>query len=116
MDKRLPIDLALSTSTDASGNGTLRTQAFAPGGLLCIQRVAVRCTANSSINANVSFERAGSRLYLETLSTTVAGQIKALQGPVFAPSDYGICIELTSADANCLIEAWIYGYWIPPVE
>lgn len=114
MDKRVPIDLALSTSTDASGNGTLRTQQFTPGGLLCIQRVAVRCTANSSVNAAVSFERSGSRLYLETLSTTVAGQVKALQGPVFAPSDYGVCIEITSADANCLIEAWIFGYWVPP--
>ena len=116
MDKRLPIDLALSTSTDAAGTGTLRTKAFAPGGLLCIQRVAVRCDDNASIVADVSFERAGSKLYLETLSTTFRGQIKALQGPVFAPSDYGICIEFSSADANCLIEAWIYGYWVPPAE
>lgn len=113
---RLPIDLVLSGTTDASGNGTLRTQAFKGGGLLCLQRVAVRCTANASIDAKVSFERAGSKLYLETLSTTVAGQIKALQGPVYAPSDYGVCVEITSADASCLIEAWVYGYWIPPLE
>jgi len=116
MDKRLPIDLALSTSTDAAGTGTLRTKAFAPGGLLCIQRVAVRCASNRDINADISFERAGSKLYLETLSTTFRGQVRALWGPVFAPSDYGVCIEFSSADANCLIEAWIYGYWVPPAE
>jgi len=116
MDKRHPIDLALSGTADAAGTRTLETQIFAGGGLLCLQRVAVRCASDATLVAHVSFDRAGSKLYLETLTTTVAGQIASLQGPVFAPSDYGVTIEFSSVGAGEQVYAWIYGYWTPPAE
>ena len=76
-----------------------------------MQRVAVRCSENKSLVCDVSFERAGSKLYLETLYSTEDDQVVSLQGPVYAPSDYGVCFEFSSLDAADLAEAFVYGYW-----
>ena len=108
---RHPIDLQLSGMAAADGTATLRTGSFAPGGLLCLQRAAVRCRDNKSLECHVSFERQDAKLYLETLYTTEDDQIAALQGPVYAASDYGVCFEVSSVDAADLVEAFVYGYW-----
>jgi len=108
---RHPIDLKLSGTATAAGTITLSTGSFAPDGLLCLQRAAVRCTENASLVCHVSFERAGAKLYLETLTTTEGDEIAPKQGPVYAPSDYGVCFEFSSLDAADLAEAFVYGYW-----
>jgi len=116
MDKRVPIDLELSGTASATGTCTLETKGFVGGGLLCLQRVAIRGTVNQGFTADVSFERAGKRLYIETLVTTATGEIEAMQGPVFAPGDYEVIVEFTGATASEVVYAWIYGYWVPPAE
>jgi len=108
---RHPIDLHLSGSSAADGTLTLRTLGFAPRGLLCLQRVAVRCSENKSLVCDVSFERAGANLYLETLTTSEDDAVAAMQGPVYAPSDYGVCFEFSSLSAIDMAEAWVFGYW-----
>ena len=108
---RHPIDLKLSGTANQAGVVTLRTQAFAAGGLLCLQRAAVRCGDNKSLVCNVSFERAGDKLYLETLYTSEELEVEALQGPVYAPSDYGVTFEFSSLSDSDLAEAYVYGYW-----
>jgi len=111
MAKRYPIDLKLSGTADASGEITLRTHDFRPGGLVCIQRVAVRCHNNSSLVAHVSLERQNEKLYLDTLKTTTGLQVARMKGPVYAPSDYGVCAEVSSVDASDLVEVYVFGYW-----
>lgn len=111
MAKRHPIDLKLSGTADASGEITLRTHDFRPGGLLCVQRVSVRCRDNKSLTAHVSLERQGEKLYLETLYTSVNKQVVTLTGQTYAPSDYGVCLEVSSVDASDLVEAYVFGYW-----
>jgi len=111
MAKRHPIDLKLSGTATAAGTITLRTKGFKGGGILCLQRVSVRCHNNASLVAHVSFERQNEKLYLETLYTTEDLQVAAMTGQTYAPSDYGVCLEVSSVDAADLVEAYVYGYW-----
>lgn len=108
---RHPIDLKLSGTADASGEITLRTHDFKPGGLLCVQRVSVRCRDNKSLVAHVSLERQGQKLYLTTLTTSDNERVATMTGQTFAPSDYGVSLEVSSVDAADLVEAYIFGYW-----
>jgi len=111
MAKRYPIDLKLSGTVAAAGTLTLKSDSFKPGGLLCIQRVSCRDTVDSSVTYHVSLERSGQQLYLETLISTVASQVVAMKEKVYAPSDYGVTVEVTGATAADIIEVGIFGYW-----
>jgi len=111
MPKKWPIDLKISGTANASGEITLRTHDFKPGGLLCLQWVAVRCHNNNSLTAHVSLERQNEKLYLQSIYTTAALQVVRLKGAVYAPSDYGVCLEVSSVDAADLVEAYVFGYW-----
>ncbi len=108
---RHPIDLKLSGTATAAGTLTLRTRGFKPGGLLCVQRVSVRCADNKSLVAHVSFERQSEKLYLKTLYTSEDLEVATLAGATYAPSDYGVCLEVSSVDAGDLVEAYIFGFW-----
>jgi len=108
---RHPIDLKLSGTASAAGVIVLRTHDFKSGGLLCVQRVSVRCRDNKSLVAHVSFERQGEKLYLATLYSSEDRQVVTMTGQTYAPSDYGVCIEVSSVDAADLVEAYVFGYW-----
>jgi len=110
-DLKHPIDLKISGTADASGEITLRTHDFKPGGLLCVQRVSVRCRDNKSLVAHVSLERQNEKLYLTTLYTSEDEQVATMTGKTYAPSDYGVCLEVSSVDVSDLVEVYIFGYW-----
>jgi len=111
MPTRHPIDTKLSGTAGAAGTIILRTHDFKGGGLLCLQRVSVRCAENKSLVAHVSFERQNEKLYLTTLYTSEDDQVATMTGQTYAPSDYGVCIEVSSVDAADLVEAYVFGYW-----
>jgi len=111
MPTRHPIDTKLSGTASAAGTIILRTHDFKGGGLLCLQRVSVRCGENKTLVAHVSFERQNEKLYLATLYTSEDDQVATMTGQTYAPSDYGVCIEVSSVDAADLVEAYVFGYW-----
>jgi len=111
MPTRHPIDLKMSGTASAAGAITLRTHDFKGGGLLCVQRVSVRCRDNKSFVAHVSLERQGEKLYLTSLYTSEDQQVATMTGQTYAPSDYGVCIEVSSVDASDLVEVYVFGYW-----
>lgn len=111
MAKRHPIDLQLTGIAAADGTVTIRSGQFKPGGLLCLQHVSCRDTVDADVTYHVSLERSGQQLYLETLISTVAGQVVALKNKVYAPSDYGVTIEVSGATAADTISIGVFGYW-----
>jgi len=111
MAKRYPIDLKLSGVGGAAGTVTLRTQAFKAGGLLCVQRVAVRSLDRDEALCNVAFERAGEKLYIASITTVVEGLAEGVEGPTYAPSDYGVAFDFSDLSSGDRVEAYVFGYW-----
>lgn len=111
MAKRHPIDLALSGVAGADGTVTLGAFPFKPGGLLCVQRVAVRSLDKDECYVRVAFDRAGALLYIGGLTTETEGLPVSLDGATYAPSDYGVSVEFFDLGAGQRVEAYIFGYW-----
>lgn len=111
MAKRHPIDLKLSGVADASGDCVLELDGFKPGGLLCVQRVAVRSLDKNVTYHYASFDRAGAKLYIGGLTTAREGLPVSLDGATYAPSDYGVTVESTGMGSGGRVEAYVFGYW-----
>lgn len=111
MAKRHPIDLKLSGVVGADNIGHLRTKAFKPGGLLCLQRAVARTPDDANCLIDVGFERQGQTLCLACLETAKKNKSVATQGPVYAPSDYEVVFQFSDLSAGDRIEAYVFGYW-----
>ena len=116
MPKRYPVDLGLSGVVGSDDVGWLRTVDFKPGGLFCLQRAVARTPDDANCLIDVGFERQGQMLCLACLETAKKNKSVAMQGPVYAPSDYGVVFRFTDLSAGDRIEAYVYGYWTETPE
>jgi len=102
--------LANETSED------FKLNALKPGGLVCYDRISGGNLSKKVDLLTIGFKAAGTEFLLESFVTTVAGQIKAVLGKIFVPSEYVPFIRIKNGDAGDKIVLLAVGYQTDAVE
>lgn len=99
--------LANSTSEDFMLN------ALKPGQLVCYDWIAGTNLTRAIALLTIGFKSSGAVFLLESFVTTVAGEIKAVKGPIYVPSEYVPFIRVPGGTAGDQVVLLAIGYQTP---
>jgi hypothetical protein len=102
--------LANSTTEDFMLN------ALKPGSLVCYDWIAGANLSKAVPCLTIGFKASGAEFLLESFVTTVAGEIKAVKGPIYVPAEYVPFVRVTTGTAGDKITLLAVGYKTDLVE